>query len=402
MSHHNQRYNSFVPKRLIRLILAAALLIVPFWLLTSRAPQPESPASITFAQDSSSSGFARAAEAIAFEFPRDHGPHFDFQTEWWYYTGNLQDLAGNHFGYQLTFFRRGLTPGDIRAGAGPASTSALVANQIYFAHFAVTDAQGNTHTFAERFSRGAGGLSGASGDPFNIWLEDWNTAALNDDGSAVRLQAREAEMAIDLTLRAAKPLVAHGDRGLSLKSEERGNASYYVSFTRMTTQGQIVMEDQTVIVAGDSWFDHEWSTSALGPHGIGWDWFSLQLSDGRELMFFQIRRDDGNIEPVSGGTLVEKDGASRRLTADDIRINVTGVWRSTDTDTQYPAEWQISIPSAGIELTAKPWIRDQEMRLAFIYWEGAVKIEGVSNGLPITGNGYIELTGYKGSMQGVF
>ncbi len=383
-------------KRILATLFIGSVLLAGFWYITDSSQQVDAPTSITFAADADTSEFARAAEVIAFEFPRDHGPHFDFQTEWWYYTGNLETVNGDHFGYQLTFFRRGLSPG------APPSGSDLATNQIYFAHFAITDVKGNKHTFAERFSRGAGGLSGATSEPFRVWLEDWSAGGLNKDGSVVRLQARDGEMALDLTLRAVKPIVAHGDNGLSPKSEERGNASYYLSYTRMATTGQVFVNDQTTDVTGESWFDHEWSTSALGPHGIGWDWFSLQLSDGRELMFFQVRRDDSGIESVSGGTLLEKDGTTRHLSSDEVRITVTDTWRSSETDTEYPASWQISIPSAGIELTVEPWIDAQEMRVAFTYWEGAVRISGTSGGVPVGGNGYVEMTGYKESMQGVF
>ena len=391
-----------MPKRLTLFALVLSLLLASLWYFTSRSPQPDPPTSITFAADADASGFAHATDAIPFEFPRDHGPHFDFQTEWWYYTGNLQDSAGNHYGYQLTFFRRGLTPGAFGAGTSPAPTSGLATNQIYFAHFAITDVKGNTHTFAERFSRGAGGLSGASGEPFNVWLEDWSATALDAEGSVVRLQARDGAMAIDLTLRAVKPIVANGDRGLSVKSTEPGHASYYLSFTRMTTQGQMTLNGQSTGVTGDSWFDHEWSTDALGPRTVGWDWYSLQLSDGRELMFYAFRRDDGSIDPVSGGALVEVDGSTRQLSVDEVVIQVNDTWRSPATGAEYPAQWQISIPSAGIELTVEPWIAGQEMQTTFVYWEGAVRISGVSDGVPVSGNGYVELTGYAGSMQGVF
>jgi predicted secreted hydrolase len=381
-------------KRLLSISLVVVVVAGSFWFLTQRNVQTGA-STITFA-DGDTSGFARALEPRQFRFPQDHGPHFDYQTEWWYYTGNLQTEDGQHFGYQLTFFRRGLTPGV------PPQDPGLATNQIYFAHFALTDVAGDKHTFAERFSRGAAGLAGATGEPFGLWLEDWRAESLSPDGSAVRLRANEGEIALDLTLRAVKPIVAHGDGGLSPKSEEPGNASYYLSFTRMVTTGQVTVRGQTANVGGESWFDHEWSTSALGPKALGWDWFSLQLSDGRELMFFQIRREDGTVEPVSGGTLIEKDGRTRRLSVAEVTITVTNTWASPETNASYPARWTISIPSAQIELTVEPWIASQEMRVSFPYWEGAVRLRGSSGGLPVTGNGYIELTGYVRTMQGVF
>jgi predicted secreted hydrolase len=381
-------------KRLGFITLFLIVGLAVFWVVTNRT-QPPSQTAISFATDTDTSAFARAYEPIPFEYPKDHGPHVDFQTEWWYYTGNLQDSAGNHYGYQLTIFRRGLTPGQ------PSQTD-LATNQIYFAHFAVTDVSGNRHLETERFSRGAGGLSGAQGDPFRVWIEDWSATGQNVAGSQVRLQARAEQMAIDLTLQAVKPIVEQGEHGLSRKSEAPGNASYYVSFTRLTTQGQLTLDEQTRSVKGESWFDHEWSTSALGQNVIGWNWFSLQLDDGREVMFYQFRMADGGVGALSAGTLVEADGSIRYLQVDDVEITVDQTWRSPTTEAEYPSRWQIVIPSAQIDLTVEPYVADQEMTLSSVYWEGAVKITGTSLGAAVNGNGYVELTGYKGSLKGTF
>ncbi|MFI4945809.1 MAG: lipocalin-like domain-containing protein, partial [Burkholderiales bacterium] len=219
--------------------------------------------------------FARANAPRAFRLPVDHGPHFEFQTEWWYYTGQLASEAGRRFGFQLTFFRRGLAP-------GPPPACGLATNQVYFAHFAVTDVAAGRHASAERVSRGAAGLAGASGEPFRVSVEDWTADATSPDGGTLRLRARDGALELGLELRAAKPLVAHGDRGLSSKSGEPGNASYYVGYTRMAARGRIGTDGAGIEAAGEAWFDHEWSTSALGPNAVGWDWWSLQLDDGRE------------------------------------------------------------------------------------------------------------------------
>lgn len=382
-------------KRLLLLTCFSALVFSSLWWLTQRPTLPIPPA-LALASAAADSGFARALEPRAFTFPRDHGPHFDYQTEWWYYTGHLTAENGEHFGYQLTFFRRGLTPGAPPAEAG------LATNQIYFAHFALTDVSGQRHTFAERFSRGAAGLAGASAEPFGVWLENWSVESLNADGSEVRLRAQEGEINLDLNLRATKPIVAHGEQGLSQKSNEPGSASYYLSYTRMTTTGQVLAHGQSLTVSGESWFDHEWSTSALGNGVVGWDWFSLQLSDGREVMFYGLRRADGSLESVSAGTLVEADGTARPLPAAEVFIETRAEWRSPSTQASYPARWHLSIPSAQIELDIEPWLAEQEMRVSFAYWEGAVYFTGTSQGAPITGNGYIELTGYVASMEEVF
>jgi predicted secreted hydrolase len=412
----------------LALVLAAALL--PRSVGTARETGTSGPR-LELGPGPDLSGFARATRVRPFVLPADHGPHFEYQTEWWYYTGNLAAKDGRHFGFQLTFFRRGLSPGPPPAGPG------LSTNQVYFAHFAITDVAAGRHAAVERFSRGAGDLAGATGSPFAVWLEDWRVgsccggscaapptpparsarvdraplAALASacDGSAVRVVARDerTSLSLDLDLRATKPLVAHGDRGLSAKSGEPGNASYYVGYTRMAAQGRIGTSATGgpgggVDVSGDAWFDHEWSTSALGPGAVGWDWFSLQLDDDRELMYFQIRRQDGSIEPASGGTLVERDGRTRQLSRDDVRIEVEDRWRSPESGISYPSRWRVLVPSEGLDLLVEPWLGDQEMRMSFTYWEGAIRVGRVGGRQAAVGQGYVELTGYGRSMRGLF
>jgi predicted secreted hydrolase len=368
--------------------------VAAFWWFT-RAPATSTPINLGATGDAS--GFARALTPRDFDLPLDHGPHTEFQTEWWYYTGNLTSESGDRYGYQLTFFRRGLTPEALPR------ESDLATNQIYFAHFALTDGPANTHTAAERFSRGAAGLAGAGGEPYRVWLEDWRVESLTADGSAVHLVARDGDRALDLILRATKPIVAHGERGLSPKSAAPGNASYYLSYTRLATTGSLTSANaDSVPVTGESWFDHEWSTSALGPGSVGWDWFSLQLSDGRELMYFQIRREDGTLEPASSGTLVAADGSTRQLAAEDIQIDVLSTWRSTASGGVYPGRWRLQVPSAQIDVELSPVVADQEMRVSFVYWEGAVQISGISQGAPVAGAGFVEMTGYTASIAGQF
>jgi predicted secreted hydrolase len=343
-----------------------------------------------------SASFERASRVRPFRLPADHGPHFRFQTEWWYYTGNLVATDGRSFGFQLTFFRRGLSPGAPPDGPG------LATNQVYFAHFAITDVTGRRHEFAERWARGAAGLAGATGEPFAVWLESWRVDSLKPDGSAVRLVARDGPLHLELDLDATKPLVAHGDRGLSAKGDEPGNASYYVGYTRLRARGHLAVGGSDVAVAGEAWFDHEWSTSALDPGAVGWDWFSLQLADGRELMCFRIRREDGSFEPASSGTLVEADGRSDRLLASAVSLRVLDHWTSPETGATYPSRWQLRVPGESLDLLVVPRVADQEMRTSFTYWEGAVAVSGTASGHPVSGQGYVELTGYARSMQGVF
>ncbi len=337
-------------------------------------------------------GFAHATQVRAFHLPADHGPHYEFQTEWWYFTGNLRAEDGSRFGYQLTFFRRGLLPGSPPSGPG------LSTNQVYFAHLALTDVGAGTHAFAERWSRGWAPLAGARAEPFAVWLEDWRIEAVDRDSARFGLRAALRGRSLELSLASSKPLALQGDRGLSPKSGEEGNASYYVGYTRLHTRGAI----GPLAVTGESWFDHEWSTSALGPGALGWDWFSLQLDDGRELMLFQIRREDGSVEAASGGTLVESDGRTRRLLAADVRLEALDRWTSPESGARYPSRWKVEIPVADLALEIEPWLADQEMRTSFTYWEGAVRVSGTHEGRPLSGHGYVELTGYARTMQGVF
>ncbi len=383
-------------RRALAVVAALALGLTGAAWWRSRADPAGATTTVELAPVGAPPVFARALEPRGFELPRDHGPHPEFRTEWWYYTGNLSSADGRRFGFQLTFFRRGLAPGEERHGS-------LRTRQVYFAHFALTDVAARRHRFAERFARGAGGLAGATGQPFRVWLEDWQAEATSADGSSLRLLARDGDLRLDLRLEARKPLVAHGDRGLSPKSTEPGNASYYVGYTRLSARGTLAAEGGAPVDAqGEAWFDHEWSTSALGAGALGWDWFSLQTDDGRELMYFQIRREDGTLEPASGGTLVEPDGRTRRVAGGDVRLEVTRRWTSPDTGTTYPAGWRLSLPGDGLELEVEPWLDAQEMRTSFTYWEGAVRVTGRRGGQPLRGQGYVELTGYGKSMQGVF
>ena len=332
-------------------------------------------------------GFARATAPHEFVFPLDHGPHPEYAIEWWYYTGNLDSAQGRHFGYQLTFFRIGLTP------TPAARASDFATSNIYMAHFALTDVANQKFYAFERFSRGAAGLAGAQGQPFRVWLEDWAAASAGADGTPMRLQAAQDDLAIDLTLADGKPIVLQGDHGLSQKSDEPGNASYYYSLTRMPTHGSIRVGAETSAVSGLSWMDREWSTSSLGANAVGWDWFAVQLSDGRDVMYAQLRDATGDTI-YSDGTLVDQVGSTRRLARSEVALEATGEWTSPRSGGRYPSGWRLRIASQALDLKLTPYLADQELPLTTVYWEGAVKVEGTAGGTPIGGNGYVELTGY--------
>ncbi len=350
------------------------------------APPPSTLAVAELLGPADTAGFERATGGREFHFPADHGPHDGYRTEWWYYTGNLADPTGRRFGYQLTFFRSSLT-------ATPAErSSAWGADQVFMAHFTVTDVDRQRFVSHERFARRALGLAGAQTEPFRIWVEDWS--ALGEPAGSVRLQAQAGDTEIDLEVGSGKPPVLQGDAGLSQKGAGLGNASYYYSQTRMPTAGRVSISGESFEVSGESWLDREWSTSVLEAGQIGWDWFSLQLDDRHELMVYVIRREDGSADPNSAGTLVEPDGSSRSVEPSRWRLEPTGSWTSPESGARYPSGWTLSVPTAGLELEITPLVVDQELRHTFRYWEGAVAVSGTSGGEPITGRGYVELTGY--------
>jgi predicted secreted hydrolase len=367
----------------------AALLAAGAWRLTRPSP-PSLPAlAVTTALGGGSSeGFARALAPRPFVFPEDHGPHPEFRTEWWYYTGNLLTAEGRHFGFQLTFFRIGLAP------TMAPRASAWASREVYMAHFALTDTAGRRFRAASRLSRAALELAGARARPFRVSVEDWSAEGVNGDATRVRLRAAEGDAAIELTLESAKPVVLQGERGLDRKGPEPGNASYYYSLTRMPARGRVEVGGVPFEVSGLAWMDREWSTSPLGADLVGWDWFALQLDDGRELMLYRLRRADGRADRFSGGSLVAADGSSRPLGLDDAVIEALGSWTSPRDGTRYPARWRVSVPRERLTLEVTPRLAEQELALAVRYWEGAVRVEGRDGGRPLGGVGYVELVGY--------
>ena len=346
-------------------------------------------------------GFARAYAPMDFQFPADHGAHSDYRTEWWYYTGNLATADGRPFGFQFTIFRRALAPevkGVETESLGESPVSRWRTEQVYLAHFTISDIEGGNFYPAERFSRGAAGLAGAQADPYRVWLEDWTIEQIAP--GQVRLRARTEAVALDLTLNETLPPVLHGDGGLSMKGPEPGNASYYYSIVQQQAAGTVTVGAESFDVGGLAWKDHEWSTSALSDGAIGWDWFSLQLDNGGALMLFEIRRADGTREATSAGSYIAPDGTVTHLALGDWTLETTDTWTSPTSGGEYPAGWRIAVPSIGLELAGRPLLADQELNLSTVYWEGAVEFGGTLDGMPINARGYIEMTGYAGSMEG--
>ncbi len=345
----------------------------------------EPPSQLAELLSADAEGYAKAIEPREFVFPDDHGPHPDFRNEWWYVTGNLDDKDGRRFGFELTIFRFALAP------TKPESESLWRTNQVYIAHLAVTDADEERFFVAQRYARGALGLAGAQARPFRVWADDWFIA--EEPGGAWRLVADDGDFAVDVTLRAQKPPVLNGADGLSQKSSQPGNASYYYSITRLQTEGRIRVYDREHEVSGMSWLDREWSTSALADDQVGWDWFALQLADGSDLMFYGLRLTDGTQDPHSGGTFIGADGAATHLDQEDVEVTVLDTWDSPEGGT-YPSRWAVTVPRFGLDVTVTPVIANQELFTTVRYWEGAVDVEGSRHGERISGRGYVELTGY--------
>ena len=335
--------------------------------------------------------FSRVIQDREFEFPRDHGMHGDYRTEWWYFTGNLQDKAGRAFGYQLTFFRLAL------ANEGDERLSEWHSEHVFMAHFAITDIKGKKFHGFERFNRGAAGLAGASQNSMHVWLDNWSARSSTGREFPLQLKASSGEISLELELQQGKAMVLQGDAGLSQKNSVPGNASYYYSFTRMPSSGTVTIAGQRFNVRGLSWMDREWSSSALDQDQIGWDWFSLQLDNNSELMLYRFRRKDGSRDLFSYGVYVTDDESAVKLGADDFQITTNNTWQSKSSETLYPVGWAIEVPRLGIALNVDAAIENQEWNGSFRYWEGAVTFSGDSEGTPVKGTGYVEMTGYAES-----
>ena len=341
------------------------------------------------AADNSDNGFARALAPRPFVFPADHASHPEFRTEWWYFTGNVFDDGGRHYGFELTLFRIALSPPDA------VRESALATSTVWMGHLAVTDTDDQRFQTAERLSRGAAGLAGSTGgagEPVVVAVEDW---AVTIDRESVALRASEPGFGIELELTGLERIVAQGDRGLDTKGSEPGNASFYYSAPRLAVTGRLQSAAETAVaVTGTAWMDREWSTSALSPDLAGWEWFALQLDDGRDLMFYRLRGRDGSTSPFSGGSLTDAAGRTTRLDAADVVLEPIREWTSTATRVVYPVAWRITLPAEALELVVEPRLDQQEIDLSVRYWEGAVSVSGETASSGIRGVGYLELAGY--------
>lgn len=341
--------------------------------------------------------YAHARAGYRYEFPRDHGSHPDFRTEWWYFTGNVADAKGERFGFKLTFFRNRMAPPGADTPASP-----LAATQVYLSHFAVTAIDRGAHANFERIGRAALGQGHASETDFDVACQEWHARRLADDTFV--LSARDGDTAIELSLAPQRPFTIHGRDGVHVKAAVESQASHYISFTRMETSGTIVWNGIPHAVRGSGWMDHEFGSDQLATTESGWDWFGLQLDNGDDLMVYQLRTPEGTAKPDFHGTIVRADGSTAPLLSGSYTIEATRRWRSPHTGGDYPIAWRIAIPSEAITLEVEATVADQEMRnprsTGFAYWEGAVTVRGTKNGAAIAGRGYAELVGYaRGDMR---
>jgi predicted secreted hydrolase len=337
--------------------------------------------------------FVQAREGFRYEFPRDHGSHDRFRTEWWYYTGNVTAKDGRPFGYQLTFFRRGIPQDQVKTLPSKWSVT-----QLYLAHLAVSDLKNGRFYFFEKLSRAGLGKAGADPNHLQVWIDQWRAGSLGSSEAGQALTASGGDLAIELTVVPHKPLVIHGTAGISRKGSEPGQASHYYSFSRLGTSGRITIENESFEVTGTSWMDHEFGSADLGDDLVGWDWFSIQLDDETELMIYRMRRTDGSSDPVSSGTFIDGTGRSTHLTMTDFTLEPVTTWTSPTSQARYPLSWRLSIPSRHLFLEVVPRMAQQELTTGrstqVTYWEGAIDVKGASNGTTVTGRGYMELTGY--------
>lgn len=393
-----------IDRRVIGLAAAAALLVAlaVFAVRFISAPDevPRSATSLVEAVGPDTEGYRRAAPGTGIRFPEDHGPHPDYQLEWWYLTANLHTESGRRFGVQFTIFRNALALPDSASAEAPVTASpdrdsGWSTRQLYLAHAAVTDVEAGRFMAEERLSRGAAGLAFARASPLEVRVENW---FLRQTGSAtfpLKIRSDAEGFGFDLDMAPVKPVVLQGDEGFSPKGPAEGQASMYYSYTRMQTTGSVRVGNESFRVEGLSWMDREWSTGFLGPDQIGWDWFSIQLDDGRDLMVFQLRTAGPDGAPWKDGTIVDAEGRATRLGPDDFHLETGKTWTSARSGARYPVEWRLQVPREDLDLRVSALYEAQELNVSVNYWEGAMDVFSEPDGDRV-GSGYLEMTGYAG------
>lgn len=338
------------------------------------------------AATASAQAYKLALPGYSFQFPRDYFNHEDYQTEWWYYTGNLRARDGRRFGFELTFFRQGV--------ARTANSDPWYVHDLWMAHLALSDIGAQRFHHQERLNRSGPGLAGVDAATGVIWNGNWQARIA---GQQEDLHGVGRDFGLKLKLVSAKPPVIQGQNGISQKAAGRGHASHYYSLTRLLTSGSIEVGGKSYLVQGTSWMDHEFFTGSMASDESGWDWLSVQFDDSTELMLYRMRRKDGGIDPYSSGSFVDAHGKSLFLSSHDFAMTPAGhTWVSPETKAAYPQRWHVSVPKLHLAFDVTTPLPTQEMtgRFGPSYWEGAVDISGSRGGSAAHGVGYLEMTGY--------
>ncbi len=331
--------------------------------------------------------FPPVRPGAALTFPRDHGAHPAYRTEWWYLTGMVEGPDGRTLGVQLTFFRS-------RTGLQEDNPSAFAPAQLLFAHAAIADAATGRLLAEQRSARAGVGLAQVSQADLDVTLGGW---FLRRSGQVLLARAQAQAFSLDLQLVPAAPLLAQGRAGFSRKGPVLTQASWYYSWPQLTVRGTLQRAGRSVAVEGRAWLDHEWSSALLDPRAVGWDWLGVNLVDGGALMLFQIRSGDGS-RLWAGGAWRDAGGSTRVFQPGEVEFTVRRRWRSPRTRLEYPVALRVRVP--GLVLELQPLMDDQELdaraSTGTIYWEGLVRAlrQGQAGGW-----GYLELTGYGGRLN---
>jgi len=337
--------------------------------------------------------YKQAVPGYRYEFPRDHFNHEEFQTEWWYYTGNVTASEGRQFGFELTFFRQGVD-------RSPGEAGTWDVRDVYLAHLALSDLEGGKFYHVEHVNRAGPGIAGVSEVEKRIWNENWR---VRWNGEEQQLEAVDEGYSLSLKLVPEKRPVIHGENGISQKADGAGHASHYISLTRLKTEGTIRPAGKSYAVSGLAWMDHEFFTGQLATDQAGWDWVSIQLNDHTELMLYRMRKKDGSTDPYSSGTFIDAKGQATHLRFSDFSMTPAGeTWKSPATGTSYPIEWNLVVPKLKLQLSAQTRLKSQELasqsRIAPSYWEGAMRFQGQKENTAVMGAGYLEMTGYDAAV----
>jgi predicted secreted hydrolase len=327
-----------------------------------------------------------AQPGYTFAFPRDYFNHEDYRTEWWYYTGNVKAADGHRFGFELTFFRQGVSRAE--------SSRPWFVHNLWMAHIALSDITGQRFYSEERLNRSGPGVAGVDAQTGLVWNGNWQAHIAEREEE---LRGVADKFCFALQLRPVKQPVIQGQDGVSRKAEGAGHASHYFSLPRLLTKGSIALNGKTYRVEGTSWIDHEFFTAPMAANEAGWDWLSVHLANGAELMLYRLRHKDGSIDRYSSGSYVDVSGKSQFLSAADFAMTPAAeTWTSPATKATYPVRWHVSIPRLNMQLDVSTLLRSQELASKFgpSYWEGAIDVVGTNEQSPLRGAGYLEMTGY--------